>query len=168
MIVLYLKDGNWFLQRIWGFPELKEESNKLYMLLHGAWKVIINDLTKAGYKRCPDQEVIVPTEWDEEMETPVEIPVTIANLNLRDFGISDLPTSQHLAILKSINPSKARPATVVRTFNGQEYDTDCVVTQDIKDQYQAGKINIGDIVIVSYCEERQDDAIVMAKIYKSW
>lgn len=82
MIVLYLKHNNQFLQTIKGFPEVKEEGNKL---LFAGGKVIINDLTKAGYKEYPDQEIDIPTEWDEELEMEVEMLVTLEELNLRDF-----------------------------------------------------------------------------------
>lgn len=87
MIVLYLKDSNQFLQAIKGFPEIKEEGNKL-LLADGT--VIINDLSKAGYKEYPDQKIYIPTEWNEELDMPVELPVTLAELNLRDFTASDL------------------------------------------------------------------------------
>jgi len=32
----------------------------------------------------------------------------------------------------------------------------------------AGKIAVGDIVIVAYCEEKYDQAIVQSKVFKSW
>lgn len=82
MIVLYLKESNRFLQAIKGFPEVKEEGNKLLL---ASGKVIINDLTKAGYREYPDQEFELPTEWNEELEELVELPITLEELNLRDF-----------------------------------------------------------------------------------
>lgn len=81
MIVLYLKHNNQFLQAVRGFPQLTEQNNKLYM----GGKVAINDLTKAGYREYPDQEIDIPTEWDEELEMDVELPVTLEELGLRDF-----------------------------------------------------------------------------------
>ena len=87
MIVLYLKHNNQFLQAIRGFPKVKEEGNKLLFTDGG---VIINDLTKAGYKEYPDQEVDIPMEWDEELEMEVELPVTLEELGLRDFTEEEL------------------------------------------------------------------------------
>jgi len=163
MIVLYLKNNNQFLQAVKGFPELKEGANKLYIEVNGVWKVAINDLTKAGYKEYPDQGITIPR--DEEGN---ELPITLAELNLRDFEALDLPTSQHLARIKSIDVTKAKPMTVTRTYQGIDFDIPCVVTQNIKDQYVEGKIQVGDIVIVAYCDERIDDAIVQSKVFKSW
>jgi len=82
MIVLYLKHNNQFMQAIPGFPEIKEEGNKL-CFANG--KVIINDLSKAGYGFYVDQEIKVPTEWNEELEMEVELPVTLDELNLIEF-----------------------------------------------------------------------------------
>ena len=95
MIVLYLKENNQFLQAIKGFPEIKEEGNKL---LFADGKVIINDLTKAGYREYPDQTVDIPTEWDEKLGMGIELPVTLEELNLRtDFTAEDLKAKMDLA-----------------------------------------------------------------------
>ena len=160
MIVLYLKDNNQFLQAIKGFPEVMEVDNKL-CFTNGT--VIINDLTKAGYREYPDQMFTIPID-----EAGTELPITLEELNLRDFTVEDLPASQHLARIKDIDVTRPKPITVIRDFAGQEFDFPCVVTESIKDQYLAGDINVGDIVIVSYCEERIGDAIVTNKVYKSW
>jgi len=81
MIVLYLKDNNQFLHRIQGFPELEERDGKLW------WgsKVLINDLTKAGYKILPDQDIPQKYEWNEDLGEEVEVPQTLDELNLRGF-----------------------------------------------------------------------------------
>lgn len=107
-------------------------------------------------------------KWNLEQEIPLDLNSTIEPDIPEPVRIEDLPTSQHLARIKSIDVSKAKPITVTREYEGQEFDINCVVTEDIKEQYQAGKINTGDIVIVTYCEERQDQAIVLSKIFKSW
>lgn len=94
MIILYLKETNQFLQAIKGFPEVKEEGNKLLFLDGG---VIINDLTKAGHREYPDQKIDIPTEWDEELEMDVELPITLEELNLRvDFTVQDLKAKRDL------------------------------------------------------------------------
>lgn len=86
MIVLYLKEGNQFLQAIKGFPKVTEKDNKLYI----GGNIALNDLTKAGYREYPDQKVNIPTEWNEELEDFVEVPVTLDELKLRDFTEADL------------------------------------------------------------------------------
>ena len=93
MIVLYLKDGT-FLQSIKGFPEVKEENNKL---LFANGKVIINDLTKAEYREYPDQKYELPTEYDEESGTVIEVPVTIDELGLRGFTPEELIDKENLS-----------------------------------------------------------------------
>jgi len=85
------------------------------------------------------------------------------------FNKSDLPSSDVIGIIKSINVSAARPIVATRTYNGEEFDLNCLVTENIKDQYIAGKIKVGDYVIVTYCtHDYPDQPIVTAKIFKSW
>jgi len=79
-----------------------------------------------------------------------------------------LPASDHLATIKSINTAAAKPIIVTRVSSGQEFDIPCVVTESVKDQFLSGDVVVGDIVIITYCEERIDDAIVIAKVFKSW
>lgn len=81
MIVLYLKPNNQFLQAIKGFPEVKEEGGRL-LFMDGT--VIINDLTKAGYKEYPDQGIEVPKEWNKEAGMELDLPVTLGELNLSE------------------------------------------------------------------------------------
>lgn len=165
MLVLSLEDGDYFLQAIRGTHQFEVEGNKLYM---DDGIVVVNDLSKVNYALYPDQIFEIPVEEDE-FGDPVEVPVTLAELNLREvFLISDLSSSPHLARIKSIDITKAKPITVIRTFAGREFDVPCVVTEQIKDQFLAGNITVGDIVIVECCEERPEDAIVIAKVYKSW
>jgi len=94
--------------------------------------------------------------------------LTKAFVDKPPLAVTDLPASLHLATLKSVNPSLAKPAVVTRAFAGIDVDVPCVVTTAIRDQWIAGAISIGDIVIVAYCEERINDAIIIAKVFKSW
>ena len=166
MIVLYIKENNRYLQAIPGFPKYMEQDNKLYIEIAGKMVVAVNDLSKVGYSIFPDQEINVPVRWvDGE---PEEIPCTVQELNLRELEANDLPCSQHLARIKEVDVQKPKPVVVTRDAFGKSFDIPCVVTQDIKEQYQAGNIQVGDIVIVSYCEERPEAAMVQSKIYKSW
>lgn len=91
MIILYLKINNQYIMKIDGFPEVEEKGNKLY-LKDG--RVILNDLTKAGYREYPDQPFEIPTEMDEEAETTFEKTVTLDELGLRDFTAEELIEKQ--------------------------------------------------------------------------
>lgn len=76
------------------------------------------------------------------------------------------PRSTHVSILQAVNPTKARPAKVKRTWQGIDYFYDCLVIQTVKDEYVAGKIKIGDYVLVHFDE--MGEQIVTAKVFKSW
>lgn len=76
------------------------------------------------------------------------------------------PDSTHIAILVSIDVSKARPAKVKRVWEGGDYFHDCFVTETIKDQYLAGNIAIGDHLLVHF--DPIGEQIVTAKVFKSW
>jgi len=76
------------------------------------------------------------------------------------------PKSTHYARVTGFSQTAVRPLSVVRTWNGQEYPYDCFVTQDLVDAFIAGKLVIGDFVLVHFddCGEQ----IAMMKIYKTW
>ena len=76
------------------------------------------------------------------------------------------PKSTHYARITAFNPTEVRPLSVVRNWNGQEYPSDCFVTQDIVDAYVAGKLSIGDFVLVHY--DDIGEQIAMMKIFKTW
>lgn len=168
MIILYMKEDDRYLQAIPGFPKYEELGNKLYIESQGVMVVAANDLDRVGYEFYPDQIVNVPMIWDEGLQDWVEAICTVEDLDLREMEATDLPCSQHLSLIKEIDVQAARPVTVVRKAFGKLFDISCVITEDIKTQYLAGKIDVGDIVIVTYCEERAEDAIVTSKVFKSW
>jgi len=91
----------------------------------------------------------------------------------KPISAGDLPHSEHIAKLKAVNASQAKPAIVTRRFMGQNYDVNCLVTQSVKELYQAGSIQVGDYVLVSFIEEIPDTvekhiAIITDKVFKSW
>lgn len=164
MIVTFLKDTSQLLGTIPDFPEVREQGNKLY--LNG--RVIINDLSKAGYAIYPDQ--IIEILKDEENNDP---PIFLNEINLIPMSADTLPISEHIGKLISVNPAQAKPAVVRRRFWGENYDVNCLVTQSVAELYQAGNIQIGDYVLVSFIEEipnteEREIAIVTDKIFKSW
>lgn len=170
MLVLYLTDGEWYVQSIRGSHNYEEIGNKLYM---DGNTVVINNLNKAGAKIYPDQNVEVPVEWDEETQTLIEIPVTLSDLNLVEFAPDNLPRSQHIGRLIDVDMTRAKPALVRRWYLGETYDSWCLVSQGVVDMWIADTLNVNDWVIVSYIEEIPDAqeynvTIVTGKVYVSW
>jgi len=80
----------------------------------------------------------------------------------------NLPCSIHFCVLKSVNIGNARPATVAREHGDLECDIDCFITESIKDQYQAGDIQVGDYMLMAYDNLQPDKPVLVAKIFKSW
>ena len=74
------------------------------------------------------------------------------------------PLCTHWAKVDSLDLTKQKPITVKRTWHGREYQVDCYVTENIKDQYQAGNIAIGDYVIVEFLDDDAAKAVVTAKV----
>jgi len=101
---------------------------------------------------------------DEEL---AELNITRQNLNdyLAQFP-PEPPHSTHISVLTAVDVSKARPAQVKRKWEGKDYYYDCFVTETVKDQYQAGNIQVGDYVLVHF--DDIGEQIVTAKVFKSW
>lgn len=166
MIITYLKENGLVISIIQGFPRVQEENNQL--LIEGGIYPLLNDLSKAGWGYYKDK--VIQRQYDDEGN---ELPLYLADLDLEPITVDDLPKSEHIGRLKAINPAQAKPATVTRRFMGQDYDVACLATQSVKELYQAGDIQIGDYVLVSFIEEipntiERHIAIVTDKVYKSW
>lgn len=82
--------------------------------------------------------------------------------------IPELRMSLHEARVLSIDTGAVKPITARLFQEGNTFDVDCYVTQDMVDAYQAGKLAVGDWVLVYFIDEREDKAIVQQKIYKTW
>lgn len=78
------------------------------------------------------------------------------------------PLSTHWAIIDSINLGSEKPVRVKRTWEGVEYTVNCYATENIKDQYLAGDIAVGDYVMVEFLDDDPDRAVVFAKVFKTW
>jgi hypothetical protein len=74
--------------------------------------------------------------------------------------------STHIVTLVSVDPTKARPARIKRVWEGRDYYYDGLATQTVKDEYVAGKIKVGDYLIVHF--DDIGELVVTAKIFKSW
>lgn len=93
----------------------------------------------------------------------VEFDAYIASLPL---VIPEPPRSTHISILTGVDPTKVRPAKVKRVWEGRDYFYDCFATQSVKDEYVAGKIIVGDYILVHF--DNIGEQIVTAKVWKSW
>jgi len=78
------------------------------------------------------------------------------------------PLCTHWAIIDSIDLALEKPVKVRRTWQGREYKVDCYVTENIKDQWQAGDIVVGDFVLVQFLDDMADRAVVFSKVLKTW
>ncbi len=78
------------------------------------------------------------------------------------------PLCTHWAKVDSFNQAEEKPMRVRRTWNSREYTVDCYVTENIKDQYQAGDVAVGDFVLVEFLEDSADKAVVFAKVLETW
>jgi len=79
-------------------------------------------------------------------------------------SITEPPKSTHISVLVSIEVGDKRPAKVKRVWEGRDYFYDCFVTENIKDQYVNGDIQVGDHLLVLFEEGEQ---IVTSKVFKS-
>lgn len=118
----------------------------------------------------------------EETVTVIDAPVPPENCSNYTFNEAtqelekipeeiEPPYSTHIGQVTDIDPSKAKPATIKRLWAGQEFTYNCLVTQDVRDQYAEGKINIGDFVLVEFFDDDEIGkliAIITQKIFKTW
>jgi translation initiation factor IF-1 len=79
-----------------------------------------------------------------------------------------LSFSAKLCRLTAVNIGKMKPATLVHNYLGDDYTFQCYISQSIKDEYQAGKIVIGDYVIAEFFDGDVNKGVVIAKVFKTW
>ncbi len=150
----------------YGQGDVAEEiGDMLYVNGH----VVVNDLSKAGWGLYHRKEIYPRYEADMD----VEIPWLMSELALEPVAAADLPHSQHIAKVKSINPALTKPVMVTRKWMGQTYDIACLASESIVALYQAGKVQVGDYVIVSFIDEIPETEeisipVVVDKVYRSW
>lgn len=79
-----------------------------------------------------------------------------------------LPLCEHFAQITAMNPTQTRPLEATITYKGKQFPQKCFVTQDLVDAYQAGKLKVGDWVVVHFTENMPDRPIATQKVYKTW
>lgn len=135
---------------------------------------------KGNLKAKEGQEVVIfpidpPNFLSDWYKVDLENQTIIGN---PDYVGRTPPLSTHPARLDAINPGVLKPATVTRIFlteagfttlwYGKEYSYDCYVTQSIVDEWQAGKIAVGDLVLIFFLEDDISKPILTHKIFRSW
>lgn len=85
-----------------------------------------------------------------------------------DKPIMELVAVAHWAKISAFNAGAEKPLTVIRNYQGQDFTVNCYVTQSLVNDYQAGKLVIGDFVIVEFVDGDLDKPIAIAKVYKTW
>ena len=88
-------------------------------------------------------------------------------INTEEIEVPDPepPRSTHVSTLIAIDTSAVRPARVKRVYMGIDYFYDCFVTENVKDQFLQGDVQIGDFVLVHFDDGEQ---VVTNKVFKSW
>jgi len=135
---------------------------------------------KLVYRESPDFEdgygiINAHLMFGYEIDDLQEITVTVSQWEdaINTFDVDELPHSQHIAQLTGVDVTKVKPLEVTRRYRGKDYTENCFVSQTIIGLYQAGRIAIGDYVIVSYIAEMpgQEELIlpiVVDKVFVSW
>ncbi len=141
----------------------------------GTWDVYSDQGNKTGISQA-----VVDYDFFKYKKIKVQrddqghnLPIYMYDLNLKPMSGMELPKSQHIGILKAVNPALAKPATVTRTYYGVDYDVQCFVSQSVVDMWQSNDLEVGDYVVVSFITEAPGTteiniAIVVDKVYPSW
>jgi hypothetical protein len=122
----------------------------------------------------PDSTVSTIEAYSHDLEIPGAVEIDEAEYNTLEKRLTDPspPRSGHPAQLVSVNISSVRPARVKRMWKGKEFFYDCLVTESIIGQYQAGKIAIGDYLWVEFLDNNEEiggrEQIVIEKVRKTW
>ena len=74
----------------------------------------------------------------------------------------------HWARVSTINLTAVKPLQVTRTLDGRDYTFNCYVSESIISTYQAGKLAVGDFVVVAFVDGDLDKPLAMEKVRKTW
>ena len=97
--------------------------------------------------------------------TPVS--VTPTDTEIQRSGAGDI-TALYWAQVDGIDPSKQKPLQVTRHWRGHTVQFRCYVTQDLVDAWQAGKLSVGDYVLVVFVDQDRGKPLATQKIAETW
>lgn len=80
----------------------------------------------------------------------------------------EFPPNPGYGIVQEIDVMREKPLRVKKTWEGREYERWCYVTQDLKDAYDAGNLNPGDIVSYIFVDNDYDKPLAQQKVLKTW
>lgn len=89
-------------------------------------------------------------------------------MELREAVTGKYIEATFFARIDSIHPANEKPLAVKRTFQGTEYTINCYVTRTVKEGLEAGKITVGNIVLVVFVDAKITQATVIAKVIATW
>lgn len=112
---------------------------------------------------CPEITIGIPPILKDKLRFQ-KLPLIYEEPDIPTIELP--PDSTHISTLVAIDVGKNKPAKVKRAWNGKDYFYDCFVTENIKDQYLAGDILIGDYLLVHF--DSIGEQIITAKVFKSW
>jgi len=72
------------------------------------------------------------------------------------------------AKVKGFNAAATKPLVVERTHRGATHTIDCYVTTQVKDEYQAGTLTVGDYVIISFIDGDPEKPCAILKAHETW
>lgn len=168
MIVIYQKSDQQYMLSLRGPAVFVDDNIALYLVINQYWKRRVTNLDKMAYLICPYQKI--ERQYDDE---GFDVPIYMYDLNLHSYDTADLPHSQHIAKLVDVNPDAKKPATVARKYLGSIYYENCLVSMPAKEAYQAGTLQVGDYVVITYIDEIPDDneinvCVLEYGIWESW
>lgn len=85
-------------------------------------------------------------------------------VELREGVTSKYVESLFFATVESINPTNPKPLRVKRTYQDKEYHIDCYITLTIKEGFEAGKIKIGNKVLIGFVNANLSKALAIDKL----
>lgn len=153
MLVLYLRDGNYYLMTVTGTHDFVVEGDHLYV--DDTRSHAVCDVTKVGWGLYPEQPINIPIEYNPDSDTDEPVPITMEELNLRDFEAEDLPQSGHFARLDTVIPgAEWLKIEVSRPFYGKWYGgIKCLVLDSLVRDYQNHLIELGDYLWIYYTND---------------
>lgn len=98
-----------------------------------------------------------------------EITGTVASVNPVQPSptLKEWPNPFHGRVVGG-DPAAVKPLHVERDIEGQTRDYWCYVTEDVRDLYAAGRLSVGDVVIVIFVDHDLDKPLATQKVYRSW
>ena len=137
--------------------------NELYTLIAENETIATENRSRTEAAQTTYQEARAPYELILS-EKQVELNALTATI---DIPLNVLENSTY-AIVEDFDAGGEKPLKVQRTVNEVPYSIWCYVTEDVKEAYVGGSLQIGDVVIVIFVDRDINKPLVQQKVFKSW